>query len=140
MKWSERICLLIRQYKAVLAYLFFGACSMLVNVAVYELCYSFFQVGNVPSTAIAWLAAVIFAFFTNKLWVFESRGKSRQTNLHEFLTFFGCRIATGLLDIGIMWLSVDHFHWNEILWKVLSNLIVIILNYAASKLLVFKTK
>lgn len=95
---------------------------------------------NVPSTIIAWVLAVAFAFITNKLWVFESRSFDGMTLKHEIPTFLGARIGTGLLDVGIMYLAVDVMNWNSTVWKLISNVIVIILNYIASKLVIFRMK
>jgi len=95
---------------------------------------------NVPSVIIAWLLAVVFAFFTNKLWVFKSKSFAPDVLKHEIPTFFGARLLTGLLDLGIMYLAVDVLHGNGTVWKLISNILVIILNYVASKLIIFKKK
>ena len=97
-------------------------------------------INNVPATALAWLFAVLFAFVTNKLFVFASKSLKVSVILYELATFFACRIATGLVDVAIMWLAVDKMHWNAVLWKFLSNILVIILNYVASKLIIFTKK
>ena len=93
-----------------------------------------------PSTALAWLLAVIFAFATNKKWVFDSQSMEWKVLLYELASFFACRIATGVFDMAVMYVAVDVMAWNEMLWKLLSNVIVIILNYVASKLVIFKKK
>jgi putative flippase GtrA len=95
---------------------------------------------NLISTAAAWLVAVVFAFITNKIWVFDSKSTEVKIVLYELGTFFACRIATGIMDMVIMYIAVDVKNWNEMLWKLLSNIIVIILNYIASKLIIFKKK
>lgn len=93
---------------------------------------------NLSSTAAAWFFAVIFAFITNKIWVFGSKSFESNVFIHELITFFTCRILTGLLDMLIMYIAVDVMAWNELLWKVFSNVLVIILNFVASKLVIFK--
>lgn len=128
---------MINRYRVVIAYLFFGACSMFANIATYYVCYRVFGFSNVYSTAIAWLVAIIVAFITNKLWVFGSKSFAAKTIARELLSFFSCRITTGLFDVGLMYVAVDCLKGNEILWKTIANIIVIVLNYAASKLLVF---
>lgn len=107
-------------------------------MAAYYLCFNLIGIPNVPSTIIAWVLAVFFAFVTNKLWVFDSKYFSAEVLKHELPTFFGARIATGLLDVGIMFLAVDVLHWNSTVWKLISNVLVIIINYIASKLIIFK--
>lgn len=136
----ETIKKLYDKYRPMILYVFFGGCTTVVNMVTYWLCYNVAGIGNVPATIIAWLLAVIFAFITNKLWVFDSKSWAKDVVLHEAWSFFAARIATGLLDVGIMYLAVDVMHWNSILWKLISNVLVIILNYIASKLFIFRKK
>ena len=131
---------LVIRYKSLILYAVFGVLTTLVNMGAYYLCFNIIGIPNVPSTVIAWVLAVCFAFVTNKLWVFDSRSFSAEVLKHEIPTFFGARIATGLLDVGIMYAAVDVMHWNSTLWKLISNVLVIILNYVASKLVIFRKK
>lgn len=130
----------LNKYKEILLYLLFGGLTTLVNIVVYLLCDDGFHWGTVASTIIAWFLSVVFAFVTNKLFVFESRSAALKTVFFEAVSFFGCRLFSGVLDLGIMWLTVDLLHWNNLLMKVLSNILVIILNYIFSKLLIFRKK
>ncbi len=131
---------LLKKYKDVISYLVFGGLTTVINVVIYAVLYNYLGAPNLVSTFIAWLVSVVFAFVTNKLFVFESTSWKLQTALYELATFFGCRILTGILDMVIMYLAVDVMGWNGTLWKILSNVLVIILNYIASKLLIFKRK
>ncbi len=131
---------LIIRYKGLILYVVFGAGTTLINWLVYYLCYAVLGVPNVPSTVIAWILSVAFAFITNKLWVFGSRSFERKTLLREAASFTAARLATGVLDVGIMVLAVDVLSRNAGVWKLLSNIIVVILNYVISKLVVFKKK
>ena len=133
-----KIKALFLKYKGLIMYAVFGGLTTLVNMAAYYLCFNIIGISNVPSVIIAWILAVCFAFITNKLWVFNSKSFSAKVLKHELPTFFGARIATGLLDVGIMYLAVDVLHWNSTVWKLISNILVIIINYIASKLLIFK--
>lgn len=128
------------KYRSIILYVVFGAMTTLVNMAAYWLCYNVIGIPNVPSTIIAWVLAVSFAFVTNKLWVFDSKSWDEKTLRHEIPTFFGARLLTGLLDVGIMYVTVDVMGWNGMVWKLVSNVIVIILNYIASKLVIFKER
>lgn len=103
-------------------------------MACYWLAHDEAGLGSTASTVIAWLAAVIFAFVTNKLLVFQSR----RDGLRELASFFACRIATGALDVAIMYVAVDRLGMNGLLWKLISNVAVTILNYAASRLFIFR--
>lgn len=126
------------RFRYIIAYLFFGACSMVANLVAYYICYQTLGISNIFSTAIAWFVAVLFAFITNKLWVFESKSFGPNVIVRELVSFFGCRVATGLLDLCIMFVSVDCFAQNEMLWKTIANVVVIVLNYASSRLIVFR--
>lgn len=130
----------MKNYKSIVLYLIFGALTTLVNVAVYYLCYNIAQIGNVASVIIAWVLSVAFAYITNKLFVFESRSFEKSVFIPEVLSFVGCRVLTGALDVAIMYIAVDLLSGNSLIWKVLSNIIVIILNFIASKILIFKKK
>ena len=128
------------KYKSLVLYAVFGGLTTLVNMGAYWLCFNAIGIPNVPATIIAWLLAVCFAFITNKLWVFDSKSFDKKTLWHEIPTFFGARIATGLLDVLIMYVAVDVLKWDSMVWKLISNVIVIVLNYIASKLVIFKKK
>ena len=124
--------------RELISYGFFGVCTTAVNMAVYALLFERLGVPNVPSVIVSWVLSVAFAFITNKLWVFESKRFDRNTLRREVPSFFGARLLTGLLDLAIMYVAVDVCHGNGTLWKLISNAIVIVLNFVASKLVIFK--
>ena len=128
------------KYKGLILYAFFGVCTTLINWGVYYLCYNILHIPNVASTVIAWLLAIAFAFITNKLWVFDSKSFQNKTLLYEIWTFLVSRIATGILDVGIMYIAVDVCAMNSTIWKLISNIIIIVLNYILSKLVIFKKR
>ena len=125
--------------KTVVMYLIFGVLTTAVNAAAYYVCERL-GVPNVAATAIAWAVSVLFAFVTNKLFVFESREFSLKGILAEMGGFFGGRVLTGALDVGIMFLAVDVLKMNSMLWKIISNVIVVILNYVFCKVIFRKGK
>ena len=126
------------QYKDMIAYLFFGVCTTAVNVAVYWLAAHPLELGTMPSAVIAWIAAVLFAYVTNRKWVFHSQARGAAEIAREIASFFACRIATGVLDWACMYVFVDLLHWNDLIIKVAANILVIVLNYVASKLVIFR--
>lgn len=126
--------------KETFLYLFFGVCTTVLNTSVYACLYEMGWMGNIPSNIIAWILAVLFAFITNKIWVFESKSVSRRQLAHEAINFFACRIATGILDVIIMFVGVNILGFAGVWVKVFSNVIVIALNYIASKAYIFKAK
>lgn len=123
--------------REVLAYLVFGVLTTLVNIVAFAILSRALSVGTVASNIIAWFLSVLFAYVTNRRWVFGTRGDSV---LKEAATFFTGRVGTGVLDTAMMFATVDLFGWNDIVMKVIVNVIVIILNYVISKFLVFRRK
>ena len=134
------ISALLQRYKSQLLYLFFGGCTTLVNIAVYGLCAHMAGLSTTVSTVIAWAASVLFAYLTNRTWVFESRAHTASDILREMGSFFLCRLATGGLDLAIMYVCVDRLGFPDMPVKLLSNVLVIVLNYVASKLFIFTKK
>lgn len=92
------------------------------------------------ATVIAWTVAVIFAFVTNKLIVFESKSWKPAVAGKEFVGFIGARLLSLLVELVCMFAMVTLFKWNEFVAKVIVQIIVVILNYVFSKLLVFRKK
>ena len=131
---------LLRKYRDQILYLIFGALTTAVNIAVYWLCAHPLGLPVVLSSVIAWLAAVFFAYVTNRKWVFQSQVSSRAGVFRECLSFLLCRLATGVMDWGLMYLLVDCLHWPDLWVKIGVNILVILLNYVFSKLLVFRKK
>lgn len=130
----------LKEHKSFILYVVFGVLTTIVNMVVYGLCYDIFKMGNVISTIIAWFVAVVLAYATNKVWVFDSKSFAPKVLLYELATFFSCRILTGILDVAIMYFAVDIMAWNGKLFKLISNVLVIILNFIASKLIIFVKK
>ena len=128
---------LYKKNKGFINYIFFGVCTTLVNIFCYHLFFFVITVPNVPSTVLAWFFAILFAFFTNKRWVFNCTSWNSMIVVNEFIKFLFCRILTGIIDIVVMWFSVDKMCWNAMAWKCISNIIIIIINYIASKFLIF---
>jgi len=95
-------------------------------------------VPNVPSNIIAWVLAVVVAYITNKLWVFDSKSFDLAVLLPELWKFVSCRLATGVMDLAIMWVGVDWLEGPATLIKIGSNVLVVVLNYMFSKLVIFR--
>ena len=129
-----------KKYRDIINYLIFGILTVIVNLFTYYICARFLYIDIVESTIIAWLCAVVFAFITNKIWVFANKEWKKNELIEEILLFFLCRVITGVLDLIIMYVFVEKLLYTDMFIKFLSNVIVIILNYFASKLIVFKRK
>ncbi len=126
-----------KNMKQLIAYGIFGVLTTLINIIVYWLVRKF-DVSIVSSTIIAWLAAVFFAYWSNRKFVFESTNTSMIAIFFEAVYFFMCRIATGVFDLAFMYIFADWLAFNDLIVKITSNVIVVILNYIASKLFIFK--
>lgn len=129
---------LYRNHREGWRYLIFGALATVVNIAVYSVAYYWFYIENAISNMIAWVVAAIFAYLTNRIFVFESKVNTKKGILKEMTSFFSCRLFTLLVDEIIMIVTVDNLGWSGILMKIVANIVVIVLNFVLSKLIIFK--
>ena len=136
----QKLKRVIKAHMDILTYLFFGVLTTIVNYLVYFPLYNLVGYSAVLSNAVAWIVAVAFAFLTNKPFVFKSHDWSAKTVMPELVKFFGCRIASGLAESAIIFVTVDLMQWNGNLWKILTSVLVIVLNYIGSKAFVFRRK
>lgn len=134
----NKLFALIRRHYDVLSYLFFGVLTTVVNYLVYLPCYNLLHISASISNVIAWVAAVAFAFVTNKPFVFQSHDWSASVVLPELTKFVGCRVGSGVLETAILFVMVDCLQWNGNVIKLIVSVLVVILNYFGSKLLVFR--
>lgn len=141
----KKIKELIIKYKEILLYLIFGGLTTLVSWGSYAM----FELSGLSVTAanaLSWVCAVLFAFFTNKLFVFASRSWKPLTLLREAGEFFGARLVTGLLTmIGVpllMRIGLDQsiFGVEGMVAKITMSVLEVLLNYVVSKLVIFKKK
>ena len=128
------------KYKEIVNYLIVGVLTTVVSLGVYYICTVTFldpknafqlQVANI----ISWIVSVIFAYFTNRKYVFESKNPNI---VKEATSFFLSRVSTLLMDMGIMFVCVTLIGMNDKISKIISQVVVIISNYIFSKLFVFK--
>ena len=136
----KKIFALLKKYEEIISYLFFGGLTTVVNYAVYLPCYNLLGISGAVSNAIAWVAAVAFAYLTNKPFVFKSNDWSAKVVLPELVKFVGCRVGSGVLETAIIFVTVDCLNWNGNVIKLVTSILVVALNYVASKLLVFRKK
>lgn len=129
---------LLEKYWDILMYLIFGVLTTVVNYIVFLPIYNLLGISATVSNAIAWVVAVAFAFLTNKPFVFRSNDWSWKTVGPELTKFVSCRIGSGVMETLILLVTVDILGWNGNLWKLVTNVMVVIVNYFGSKLLVFK--
>ena len=125
----------MRLDRELVLYVIFGTLTFFVNVIVYFLFASMLGVNYLISNVIAWFFSVLFAYVTNRIWVFESKSPDI---LKEMSLFFGGRIFSGVVDTGLMYLFIDILTIGDFISKIVVQIIVVILNYVFSKLIVFK--
>ena len=136
----KKVLELLKKYEEIIRYLIIGVLTTVVSLVVYYGCTLTFldpnngfelQIANV----ISWIISVAFAYITNRIFVF----KSKNDNItKEIITFTGSRIVTLLMDMAIMGVFVTVLHFNDKLFKIVSQVVVIVANYIFSKLFVFK--
>ncbi len=129
------VCIVVP--REIVDYFIFGVFATIANLVTFNLCDLWFHMPTWLSTTIAWFAAVIFAYFTNKVFVFHSKTTGLKELLREAGMFFGARALTYLIDLFGMILLVDILHVSGGISKILCNIIVLILNYVFSKLFIF---
>ena len=128
--WIRRM---FQKYRDIILYLIFGALTTAVNWAVYYPLYNLAGWSGGASKIVAWIAAVIFAYLTNKPFVFGSHDWSLKVVMPELLKFIGCRVGSGVLEIGVIFLTVDLLGWNGNIMNVVVSVFVVIINYIGSK-------
>lgn len=136
----NKMIALLKKHEEVVSYLFFGGLTTVVNYLVYLPCYNLLRFSGTVSNVIAWIAAVAFAYLTNKPFVFKSHDWSAKTVLPELTKFVGCRVGSGLVETAVIFLTVDWLGLNGNLIKVATSVLVVVLNYIGSKLVVFRKK
>ena len=136
----QKIRTLIEKHWDIVSYLFFGVCTTIVNYLVYIPCYNLLGMSASVSNMVAWVVAVAFAYLTNKPFVFKSNDWSAATVVPELTKFVGCRIGSGVAETIVLFLAVDLLGWNGNIWKLVTQVMVTVMNYVASKLLVFRKK
>ena len=138
----EKIKSLYKKYKEIINYLIIGVLTTVVSLVTFYIVRILFLTNDTQldiqiSNIISWLFAVLFAFITNKKYVFESKKKGKE-NLAEMIKFYLSRISTLLIDMGVMWLLTAPLNINDKISKILVQFIIVILNYVLSKIFVFK--
>lgn len=120
--------------KELFWYVVFGVLTTVVNIVVYFV-FTYFGVNYLVSNIIAWFLSVLFAYATNRRWVFESKSPNI---IKECALFFSGRIFSGVIDTGLMYLFIDILSIGDAVSKIVIQVIVVVLNYVISKWIVFK--
>lgn len=129
---------LIKKYEEIIKYLIIGVLTTAINYIIFAILTQFTNIDMHICNIIAWIISVIFAYFTNKLFVFKSRSFEFGIIGKEILSFSAARIFSLLLEELILYVFVNLLHMNELIIKLIANIIVIIVNYILSKFIIFK--
>lgn len=121
--------------KELFMYVVFGILTTLVNIIVYLFFAKVLNVNYLYSNIIAWILSVLFAYITNRIWVFESTSKNI---IGEISLFFGGRLFSGVLDTALMFVFIDLLMLGDLFSKIIIQIIVVIINYLLSKFIIFK--
>ena len=132
---------LYQKYKEIINYLIIGGLTTVVSLATFYIVRIFFLTNNTQldiqiSNIISWFFAVLFAFITNKKYVFESKKEGKE-KLIEMIKFYLSRITTLLIDMATMWLLTAPLNINDKISKIIVQFIIVVLNYVFSKIFVF---
>ena len=135
----SKILELYKKYKEIVNYIIFGVIATAINIGVFAILNlllgeNLYLISNI----LAIIASVLFQYFSNKFFVFERKTLSKKETFMEFIKFISARAFTAVLDMVIMLIGVSLLNVSEILMKVITNIIVVILNYVLSKFFVFK--
>ena len=135
----QKLRSLIVKYWEIFSYIFFGGLTTAVNWLVYFPLYNLLHIDSAVSNVIAWVVSVAFAYLTNKPFVFKSHDWSAKTVLPELGKFVSARLFSGGFETFCLLLFVETLYFDGNIVKVVVSVAVVILNYIASKLVVFHT-
>lgn len=126
--------------KELFLYLFFGVLTTFINILIYTVLTKIFLFHYQTSTVLAWVISVLFAFITNKKYVFSSKSYTLSAIFREGLLFIIYRILSLGIDLLIMFIAIQILNMDDLVAKVIANILVIVVNYMVSKFHIFKTK
>lgn len=136
----SKIKQLFEKYREIILYIFFGGCTTVVNYVVYFVLIQFLSVDYLISNIVAWIFAVLFAYVTNRGMVFHSETSGVKSRLKELAAFFGSRLFSLAVETVLLFVFVKWLFMNEFIAKIILAVVVVVLNYIASKLFVFRKK
>ena len=132
----KRLKQIYKKYKEIINYIIVGGCTTLVSIVSYYL-FRLIITNYLICTILSWIVAVTFAYFTNRIFVFNSKDKNI---MFEFLKFIMARILSLLSELLVMFILVDLIKIDDKISKIIVQFIVLVLNYIFSKIIVFRKK
>lgn len=129
---------LYEKYREILLYILFGGLAFFVSIFTFGLFHMWLHMNELVANAVSWVITVLVAFFTNRIWVFESSTGTFAEFIAQMGKFFGGRIITLLIEEGILFAFITCLHFNSMAVKIADQMVVIVLNYVISKIMIFK--
>ena len=124
--------------KEKILYVIFGILTTIVNLIAYYLFSNIININYLMSNTIAWIISVVFAYITNKFFVFNSSYINKDVIIEEFIKFMNCRLISGLSEVVLLFLFVDLLLMNDIVAKLIIGVLVALINFIFSKVFIFK--
>ena len=134
----NRIKDLYLKHKEVINYLFFGGCTFVVSMLSFYVCNKVLGINEHISNIVSWILAVLFAYITNRIYVFESKTKDVKGLFKEIISFFSARLFTLGVEEVIIFVGCNLMHIDAMIVKLIGQIVVIVSNYFLSKLFIFK--
>lgn len=135
MYWIKAV---LKKYKELISYGFWGIMTTLVNYVVFFVCLRFLSINYLISNVVSWVCAVTFAYITNKIFVFSSKDWSPSKLKSEVIPFFLGRLFSLVVETVMLYVLVDGLSFSSEIMKAFTNLVVIVINYFISKIMIFK--
>ena len=129
---------LYKKHEEGINYLIFGFLAFVLNYILYFVFADAMQMHYMAATVLSWVLTVVFAYWTNRTFVFKSQNKDTGSVVKEFVSFIGARIATEVLELVLMYVMVDLLSINDKISKLVCQALVILANYVLSKIWIFK--
>ena len=126
------------RYKEVINYLFFGVLGVIINISIFYIFDSVLSIHHMVSNLVAFIVAVLFAYVTNKLFVFDSKNFSKEHLKKEMKSFLGLRLVSGGFDMLFLYLLIDVIYMPNLPSKIVTTFVSVVINYCFSKFIVFK--
>lgn len=127
-----------RKHEEGINYLIFGFLAFVLNYILYFIFADAIALHYMAATVLSWVLTVVFAYWTNRTFVFKSQNKETGAVWKEFISFIGARVATEVLEVVLMYVLVDMASINDKISKLVCQTIVILANYVLSKIWIFK--
>ncbi|MCL2367440.1 MAG: GtrA family protein [Oscillospiraceae bacterium] len=126
--------------REVIVYVFFGVLTTAVSFGAFVLFERIMDLPWAVANTLSHLLAILFAFVTNKIWVFQARDYAPRKVISEFLKFLSSRLLSYVVDMGLLALLIEVLRYDPLLSRVGTTVIIVVLNYVMSKVIVFRKK